>query len=273
MKGHWRISVRAALLLLTATALHACGNGPASTATSAAGGVPEWTGVWITAGAEMGIDGFTPVDPSVLTGPPPPLFIFNPTIPWNDTMRREVGALLSAKEDLMAKEDPNGPRGANGWGYPTMMASPAPIQFAVTPTLTLIFDQYRDLRLVHTDGRGHQPEDEGWPPTTWGDSIGHWDGDTLVIETIGVRGPREYVGVAAPFSEKARYRERLRRVSEDRIEGEMTIEDPATLTAPMKIPLAYVRSKEIDRLMPDAFTNDRTGFDGEFNTIEEAPRH
>ncbi len=83
-----------------------------------------------------------------------------------------------------------------------------------------------------------------------------------------MRNPQLYFAIAAPFSEKAHYIERLRLVAPDRIEGEMTIEDPDTLTMPVKVALSYVRTKEIERMVFDDFSNDRTSFDGDFNTIE-----
>lgn len=160
------------------------------------------------------------------------------------------------------------PDGSDGWGFPLMMQAPPPLQFLVTPEETLILNSYRDVRRIYTDGRPRPPEEDRWPPTTWGDSIGHWEGDTLVIETIDVREPREYFGLSMPFTAQARYTERLRRSGPDRIEGEMVIEDPAILTQPMTVPLAYRRETAVDRLVLDTFGEDRTGFDGEFNTIE-----
>lgn len=161
--------------------------------------------------------------------------------------------------------------GSGGWGFPMMMNAPPPLQFLVTPEETLILNAYRDIRRIYTDGRTRPPPEDRWPPTTWGDSIGHWEGDTLVIETLDVREPRDYFGLAMPFSSKARYTERLRRSGPDRIEGEMTVEDPVLLAAPMTVKLAYRRDAELRGIVLDSFSLDRTGFDGQFNTIEPDP--
>ena len=116
---------------------------------------------------------------------------------------------------------------------------------------------YRDVRRVATDGRPLSPPEDRWA-TAWGESVGHWvEGDTLVIETVAVRQPNLFFR-APPFSEAARYTERLRKVGPDRIEGEMTIEDPATLTAPWVVRQVYVRAEGVDRLVMDTFSNDRT---------------
>jgi hypothetical protein len=225
---------------------------------------PDWSGVWLSGGLEMNVDGFTPVDPQARTAPPLPVFIFSPLIPWNDASRAKVQATIAASKG----EPGNRAENAAGWGYPLMMVGPAPIEFLNAPGATLITNLYRDTRQIYTDGRGHQPAEEAWPATTWGDSVGHWEADTLVIETVNVRDPEVYFGIAAPFSEKARYVERLRRTGPDLIEGEMTVEDPLTLTAPVKLKLSYARSKDVERIVFDNFSNDRSGFDGEFNTIE-----
>lgn len=226
--------------------------------------LPEWNGVWVTEGRAVNIDGFTTVG-ATDGAAPPALAVFSTTTPWNDVTRAKIDALMKATNGDPARGFEHG---AAGWGYPLMMAGAAPLQFAITKNAVLVFNAYRDLRVIYTDGRSHMPAEEGWPPTTWGDAIGHWEGDTLVIDTIGVRDPSQYVGIAAPFSEKAHYTERLRQVSPDRIEGEMTIEDPQTLTRPVHLKLAYVRSRELNRIVLDTFTNNRSGFDGEFSTIE-----
>jgi hypothetical protein len=70
------------------------------------------------------------------------------------------------------------------------------------------------------------------------------------------------------LSSKARYVERIRMVGPDRIENEITIEDPETLTAPWTAKMAYVRAEGLDRLIHEAFTNDRSEVEGGAFTIE-----
>ena len=215
--------------------------------------LPNWNGVWVADGLEPGIDGFSMARP--------PRFMFMADdIPWNDESRSKLQAAIAANPEGQVAP-------AAGWGYPLMMDGPPPLQFVLTPEETLIFNTYRDLRHVYTDGRPHPLEQDRWP-TTWGDSIGHWEDDTLVIDTVSVREPDKYFGIMAPLSDQAHYMERLRLVSPDRIEGEMTIEDPVTLTRPWVVKLTYKRAEGFDRLIHDSFFNDRTGFDGDFYTIK-----
>ena len=94
-----------------------------------------------------------------------------------------------------------------------------------------------------------------------------WEGDTLVIDTVSVRDPNRYFFSNPPLSDKAHYVERLRMTGADRIESVMTVEDPVTLAAPWVIELDYVRLPALDRLIHDAYDNDRSEVEGGVFTI------
>ena len=215
--------------------------------------LPDWSGIWLAEGLEPGIDGFS-------MSRPPGLMVLAPGVPWNEATTAKIQAELATNPELQVQP-------AAGWGYPLMMDGAPPLQFVITPEETLIFNTYRDLRHIYTDGRPHTPEQDRWP-TTWGESIGRWHGDTLHIDTVSVREPNKYFGISAWLSDQAHYTERLRKVAPDRIEGEMTIEDPATLSQSWVVKLAYKRAEGWDRLIHDSFDNDRTGFDGDYYTIK-----
>lgn len=260
---------RIAAGLMVATMLAGgCSSAPQDPRTRAFASLPDWSGIWVVEGPGVGPDGFIQigVDPDApIDGPgPSPLYVFNLAAPFTPQGAATVRGILAEVGDNVAQTKD----GSGGWGYPLMMQSPAPMQFLITPEETLVLNVYRDARRIYTDGRSRPAEEDRWPPTTWGDSLGHWEGDTLVIETIDVREPREYFGLSLPFSSQARYTERLRRTGPERIEGEMVIEDPVLLAAPMKIPLAYRLETQPGRMVLDSFSDNRTGFDGEFNTIE-----
>jgi hypothetical protein len=250
--------MRRAAVLIGALALGACLQQPPSAdpRVEQFAKLPDWSGIWLADGLEPGVDGFS-------MSRPPAFAVVTPGIPWNEATLTRLQAELAKNPELQVEP-------AEGWGYPLMMDGAPPLQFVITPEETLIFNTYRDLRHVYTDGRPHPPDGEVWP-TTWGDSIGHWDGDTLVIDTVAVREPNKYFGISAWLSDQAHYTERLRQVSPDRIEGEMTIVDPATLSGPWVVKLAYNRATGWDRLIHDSYDNDRTGFDGDYYTIE-APK-
>ncbi len=216
--------------------------------------LPDWRGIWISEeAADTGISGF----PETIGQPgAKPRQLMDPAGPWSAEGQRRLGALFAGMAG----------RKALGWGFPMMMEGPAPLQFLITPEETLIINIYQEARHIYTDGRGHPPEEDRWI-TTWGDSTGRWEGDTLLIDTIWVRDPPRYFQAAPPFSDQAHYVERLRMTAPDRIEWEMTIEDPVTLTAPMQVKSAFVRTPNLDRLVHDAFENDRSELEGGTFTI------
>ena len=84
-----------------------------------------------------------------------------------------------------------------------------------------------EVREVYMDGR---PVPKDWDPTREGRANGHWEGDTLVIETVGMRaGTLDQVGL--PYSDKLRVVERLTR-SGDLLTDEITLIDPEAYTRP-----------------------------------------
>ena len=74
--------------------------------------------------------------------------------------------------------------------------------------------------------------------------------------------------MSPPLSERARYVERIRQTAPDRLDSQMTIEDPETLERAWVLELAYTRATGLDRLVHDAFDNDRSELaDGLFTII------
>jgi len=136
-------------------------------------------------------------------------------------------------------------------GMPRLMGGiPGPLEFVVTPEQTWIIWEYGpQLRRIFTDGRGHQPEDEQFDSWT-GHSIGRWEGDTLVIDTINMRGDTPYDRTGAPHSDKVHLIERIRLVGKDLLENDMTIEDPVAFTKPWHVVRRY------RRLPPETFVSD-----------------
>lgn len=89
-------------------------------------------------------------------------------------------------------------------------------------------------RQIFTDGRD-LPQDPN--PTWWGYSVGHWDGDTLVVQTAGFND-RSWLDFAGhPHSEDLRVTERFQRRDFGHMQLEMTVDDPKTFTKPFSIGL------------------------------------
>jgi hypothetical protein len=221
--------------------------------------LPYWPGYWVGADqADTPISGIGRPQ----NGEAPPrqtndvLAIWGNAAPWNEEGQRRVAEALRTM----------GGRKGLGWGYPLMMTSPTPFQLLITPEEVLIINAYNEARHVYTDGRDHPPKEDLWPTAT-GNSIGRWEGDTLVIDTIMVTNPNAYFQGAPPLSEEAHYVERIW-LDGDKLRAEMTIEDPVTLSGPWKARLSWVRDEGFDRMVQVDWNNDRTGTDGENNTIE-----
>jgi hypothetical protein len=96
-----------------------------------------------------------------------------------------------------------------------------------------------NYRVVYTDGRGHRPT---WEPSLLGDSVGRWDGDTLVIDTVNLTDRTWLDDHGNRHSDALHVIERWRRMSADELWYEATIDDPKFYTRPWTtgwvIPLA-----------------------------------
>jgi hypothetical protein len=123
-------------------------------------------------------------------------------------------------------------------GLPRIYLHPKPIEIVQLPDeVIMMFEYDRVVRHIYTDGR---PHDEFLDPPLWmGDSIGKWDGDTLVIDAIGFNDKTWLDRVGHPHSDALHLTERLRRASHDTLTDEMTIEDPKTFTKPWTVQTTF----------------------------------
>jgi hypothetical protein len=121
-------------------------------------------------------------------------------------------------------------------GFPGSLLSGNAMQiFQTKDYLVWIHEFQRMSRIIPLDGRPHQT---GIEPTYNGDPVGHWDGDTLVIETTNFKrwvlddyfysNPKEY----RMHSDAVKFTERLRWKSADKISWTLTVDDPKIFTAP-----------------------------------------
>jgi hypothetical protein len=103
-----------------------------------------------------------------------------------------------------------------------------PVEIMQAPgKMVMIFEYDHFVREIFTDGRQH-PKDL---PSTWmGDSIGKWEGDTFVIDSVGFNDKTWLDNDGHPHSEDLRVVERLRRVNHDTLTIDTTIDDPKAYT-------------------------------------------
>jgi len=111
-------------------------------------------------------------------------------------------------------------------------------QIAQGPGVVMILiENQHEVRIIPTDGRPHAPS--GVKP--WlGDSTGHWEGNTLVVETVNYN-PRTLTGTFAGTSDQLKVTERFTRVDEDSFKYEFIIEDPKTWVKPWKGEMPFVK--------------------------------
>lgn len=109
--------------------------------------------------------------------------------------------------------------------------------------VVMLFETNRLSRIIYTDGRGFP---DGAPPSFMGQSIGKWDGNTLVVETIGLMGDdTTWLDRAGhPHTEALRVTERIRRVDRNTLEIDFLFDDPKAYTKPWG-------GKQVYKLQPD----------------------
>jgi len=123
------------------------------------------------------------------------------------------------------KNDPN--LGCLPHGIPRMMMAPLPIQiFQVPGTVLIEQESLNEIRQIHLN-RQHLKDPD---PSYNGDSIGKWEGNTLVIDTTGFNDITWLDHVGLPHSDKLHIVERIRRVDHDTLRDDFTIEDPIAYT-------------------------------------------
>jgi hypothetical protein len=106
----------------------------------------------------------------------------------------------------------------------------APLEIAHIPGRVLMLFEYDHfVRNIFTDGRQH-PADLS--PSWMGDAIGKWEGDTLVVDTVGFNDKTWLDNDGLPHSEDLHLVERIRRVNHDILTIDTTIEDPKAFTKP-----------------------------------------
>jgi hypothetical protein len=233
MKRALRISSTLALLVVSLSIVWGASPSPEPR--------PNFWGVW------MGMARVAWADPRFTNTP------FLPT--------PEFTALGAAESERQASS--NTPGECDVWGPVGFMASSLfPLQILEgSNQIVMLMEATLQPRRIYTDGRGH-PSD--WDATFLGHSIGHWEGDTLVVDTIGTngrsrpmngyvsgsvlsRGDGADVEKRLPASEQLHLIERLRLVGEgEYLENEVTVIDPKIYLKPMTSKRYFQRRPDID---------------------------
>lgn len=156
-------------------------------------------------------------------------------------LKPEAAAVLKERMADFSKDNPD------VWCLPLgnqqFNVHPFPLKIIQNPEVTVIlYETHMGYRQIFTDGRplpGNDPQ-----PWFYGYSVGRWEDDTLVVETVGFRDEGWLDINGSPLSDKARTIERFRRPTFGTIEVEQTVDDPVNYTRPFTTRLTW-------RLLPD----------------------
>jgi len=123
-------------------------------------------------------------------------------------------------------------------GFPRIFLHPWPMQVVQAPGEVIMLFEYDSIRhQIFTDGRQH---DTSLGPLWMGDSIGHWEGDTLVADTVNFNDKTWLDRVGHPHSDKLHVIERIRRINHDHLIDDITIDDPKAYRKPWSAHLDFL---------------------------------
>jgi hypothetical protein len=230
--------------------------------------LPDWSGVWAPS---------RPPPPPAGAAPAPRPgggnFVFGADVP----LKPEYAAMRD--ERMAAVRGDRGrdkiPLSNSGMclpnGTPANMG-PVAHEYLFSPGRVTILLEDSEIRRIWTDGRPHVPDDQANPSFS-GDSIGHWEGDTLVVDTINIF-PEAELFIGRRVTEHTHVSERIARVG-DRMRIDTVVEDPELFTKPWVYtrwynhesgaPIDYERCTEADR----AKKGDKTLLDIDFTSPPE----
>jgi hypothetical protein len=188
--------------------------------------LPDWSGVWAMQGGtvfdratQVGTGGST--TPGVRIQPP-----------YNAEYEARYKANL-AKRDAARLPDVLTNCGIPA-GFPRVFNLPDPYEFVIRPEqVWILTENGPNIMRIYTDGRASLKPEERWGTYT-GFSTGKWEGDTLVFETVNLKGGRDSDSIldrtGATLSDAAESTTRVRRINPETIEVVMNIRDPKAFT-------------------------------------------
>jgi hypothetical protein len=151
-------------------------------------------------------------------------------------------------KDVDTAKDPTGfclPMGPS-----RAFTSPFPAYFVTSPKMIAVLFEYQTTyRMIYIDGT--HPGDLGdYGSEFMGHSTGKWEGDVLVVDTIGIND-RSWLDTAGhEHSDKLHLTERFEKINDDNVQYSATFDDPVFFSKPFTISRNFKRAKEIDRILP-----------------------
>ena len=190
-----------------------------------ADGRPDFSGLWRGGGGELGRRGDLSDGRYVSPAGSNPIAV---GLPFT-----EYGAAVREKRE--SREGGDNPRAhCRPMGIMQLHVQALPAQYIQRPdSLVILYEGNGEWRQIFTDGRSLPPR--GVTPQSNGYSVGRWDGDTLIVETIGFRDDGWLDTIGSPLTDEGKIVERFRRPRYGRLEIEVTIEDPKAYRQPFTV--------------------------------------
>jgi hypothetical protein len=136
---------------------------------------------------------------------------------------------------------------------------PQPRKIIQTPgVVVILYEAQAGIRQIFTDGR-KLPDPDAAQPWWYGYSIGHWEGDTLVVETNGFRDDVWLDVNGSPLTNKGKMTERFRRVNFGTLQIDVTFEDPTMYSEPFTVRVNHQVMPDTDLIEFICAENDRSG--------------
>ncbi len=204
----------------------------ASAVPRAADGKPDLSGVWEV----LNTAAWDIQDHSADTGTPPGLGV----VEGNEIPYQEW-ALAKKKENFSRRMTDDTDSKCFMPGVPRITYMPYPFRIVQTPRyVTILYEYIHVTRTIYTDGSKH-PEGIDW----WmGDSRGHWEGDTLVVDIIDFNDQTTFDKAGNFHSDALHVVERYSFIDKDHLNYDVTIEDPKVFTRPWKMSMPIYRRIE-----------------------------
>lgn len=160
-------------------------------------------------------------------------------------LKTEYLAAWKARQKATADATARGEPVATGYvdcipdGMPAMMMAMFPIEFLESNgQVTIVEEAYNQVRRIYLDEQQIPVNDA--EPYFWGHSVGHWEGDVLVADTVGIKENVRFRDV--PHSDQMRISERISLIDHEYMQDQVTVTDPVYLTAPWTWTWKYKRT-------------------------------
>ena len=205
--------------------------------------IPDWSGRWM-GGVGLGVRGYSPADVIPLI-----------QADYQEAIILELRSIIEGRL-----------WGAGTFCLPSgFFNTLSPTEWMVTPDRTWNLGESNTgntIRWIYTNGEGHTPENFAYPKW-YGESIGFWDGDSLIVHTNQVKG---WAGGVYEYSDQLEAVERYTRVG-DVIEAEITVYDPEVFTRPLHNTGRFTLDPETNIALNRMLFNSCTDTNGPSNKV------